>query len=146
MDLEEQIEKGNEDKIVAEKYKLIKSCYEKYLEIINDKLVENIEQNMILKFNMKEIMELNETNITHVKYIFIKVDLIQKQIENYEKIKTENPEDSNETENEIKKLTEEINNIHLTIQENETIKERIATSLEVNNSFTIRKTLNSKKS
>ena len=65
--LEEQIEKGTSDKVVAEKYMLIKSCYEKYLEIINDKLVDNIEQNMILKFNMKEIIELNETNLTHVK-------------------------------------------------------------------------------
>jgi hypothetical protein len=67
--LEEQIEKGANDKVIAEKYMLIKSCYEKYLEIINDKLVENIEQNMILKFNMKEIVELNETNLTHVKLV-----------------------------------------------------------------------------
>ena len=66
LDLEEQIEKGAGDKVIAEKYKLIKSCYEKYLEIINDKLVENIEQNMILKFNMKEIIELNDTNLSHV--------------------------------------------------------------------------------
>ena len=69
--LEEQIENGLTNRNIAEKYKLIKSCYEKYLELINDKLIENIEQNMILKFNMKEIVELNQTNIAHVNHYLI---------------------------------------------------------------------------
>lgn len=64
--LEEFIEKGSLDQSLREKYNLIKKFYEKYLELINDKLVENIEQNMILKFNMKEILDLNHTNNHHV--------------------------------------------------------------------------------
>ena len=129
--MEEQIEKGANDKVIAEKYMLIKSCYEKYLEIINDKLVENIEQNMILKFNMKEIVELNETNLTHVKLNIIKIDLIKNQIENLEKLKAEKTDDVEETDSEIQKLRDEINNINSTIQENNIIKEKISISLDV---------------
>lgn len=65
--LEECIEKEPLDKTVKDKYNLIKKYFEKYLELINDKLVENIEHNMIMKFNMKEILDLNHTNNTHVK-------------------------------------------------------------------------------
>lgn len=67
--LEECIEKEPFDKGIKEKYSVIKNFFEKYLELINDKLVENIEHNMILKFNMKEILELNNTNNTHVNKI-----------------------------------------------------------------------------
>ena len=53
--------------MVTEKYKLIKDCYGKYLEIINDKLVEKIEQSMVLKINIKEILDLNMINNNNVK-------------------------------------------------------------------------------
>jgi len=59
MAFENIIYKGNQDKKICEKYKMIKNCYEKYLEIINDKLVENIENSMNLKSNLKEILRLN---------------------------------------------------------------------------------------
>jgi len=36
------------------KYIIIKNYYDKFLEVINDKLIENIEQNMILKCNIKK--------------------------------------------------------------------------------------------
>ncbi len=68
--IEELLEKG--DKInnsqIAEKYKMIKNCYEKYLDYINEKLIQNIEESMILKFNLKEILDLNLTNLNNVKF------------------------------------------------------------------------------
>ena len=60
--LEEQIKKGSKDTEINEKYTIVRTFYEKFIELINDKLIENIEQNMILKFNLKEILDLNETN------------------------------------------------------------------------------------
>lgn len=63
------MERGSTDKKVSEKYKLIIDCYEKYLEIINDKLVENIELSMVLKINIKEILDLNLKNNNNVKII-----------------------------------------------------------------------------
>jgi len=69
--LEEQIEKGKtNDTSLMQKYLYIKSILEKYLELINDKLVENVEQNMILKSNLKEITELNINNQNQVKYLY----------------------------------------------------------------------------
>ena len=65
--LEEQIEKGKNDPSLMQKYLQVKSILEKYLELINDKLVENVEQNMILKSNLKEISELNFGNQNQVK-------------------------------------------------------------------------------
>ena len=44
--------------------------YEKFLEKINDKLIENIEQNVIYKFNMKELLDLNQNNNNQVIYIY----------------------------------------------------------------------------
>ena len=69
--MEEQIEKGKtNDTSLMQKYLYIKSILEKYLELINDKLVENVEQNMILKSNLKEITELNINNQNQVKYLY----------------------------------------------------------------------------
>ena len=44
------------------KYNEMKIIYNKYIEIINEKLVENIEQNFLYNFNIKEIEELNKIN------------------------------------------------------------------------------------
>ena len=44
------------------KYNSIKIIYDKFIEILNEKLMDNIEQNMIYNFNIKEITELNQTN------------------------------------------------------------------------------------
>lgn len=108
---------------MSEKYKIIKTYYEKYLELINDKLIENIEQNMILKFNMKELLDLNTTNNNHMTILF-------SQITNLETLKLENPSD--QVEEEVNQLKEEMKNIQMAIEENDRIKERISTSLAKN--------------
>lgn len=41
---------------------MIKCYYSKYLELINSKLIDNIEQNTLLKYNIKELIELNDVN------------------------------------------------------------------------------------
>lgn len=56
MKLEENRDK-EKDSNISDKYTIIKSFYEKYLEMINERIIENIEQNMILKFNLKELLE-----------------------------------------------------------------------------------------
>jgi hypothetical protein len=66
--LEEYSDTGNED--INQKYNQIKTIYEKFLEKINDKLIENIEQNIIYKFNMKEILDLNQNNNNQVFNIY----------------------------------------------------------------------------
>lgn len=40
---------------------------ERYIDHLNDKIIENIEQNMILKINLKDIMKLNENNHNQVR-------------------------------------------------------------------------------
>ena len=59
--------KENDNNNVKEKYKQIKSCYEKYLEYINEKLIHNIEESMMIKYNLKEILDLNQENENNVK-------------------------------------------------------------------------------
>jgi len=72
MFIEELLEKGSRSNSqIAEKYKIIKNCYEKYLDYINEKLIQNIEESMILKFNLKEILDLNLANQNNVKINFI---------------------------------------------------------------------------
>lgn len=66
INLEDRIKKGVKALEINEKYTVIRTLYEKFIELINDKLIENIEQNMILKFNYKEILELNEANFRNV--------------------------------------------------------------------------------
>ena len=94
------------------KYNLIKNIYDKYIEIINEKLVENIEQNMVYNFNIKEITELNKTNIDKVK------ELEQLKLESGGK-------------NE--KIEEEINYTNKNILENNAQKEQIYESIKKNN-------------
>ena len=65
--IEDLLEKGKNNNNVNEKYKQIKSCYEKYLLYINEKLIQNIEESMIIKFNLKEILDLNQANENNVK-------------------------------------------------------------------------------
>ena len=97
----------------GQKYILIKKYYDKFLEVINDKLIENIEQNMILKCNIKEISELNKNNIDHL-------EMLTKQFENYKK--NENKE---EHDCEYDNLNEKIKHIKNTIKENLMLKHEI---------------------
>ena len=50
--LEKRLNENPSDENVNSKYKAIKFNFEKYLELLNDKIIENIEQNMILKINI----------------------------------------------------------------------------------------------
>ena len=95
------------------KYILIKNYYDKFLEIINDKLIENIEKNMILKCNIKEISELNRNNIDHLENL-------NKQFEIYKK-----NENSEEHDCEYDNINEQIKNIKNTIKENLMLKNEI---------------------
>ena len=120
-----QIHKLNSDNIINDvninydnlekKYIVIKKYYDKFLEIINDKLVENIEQNMILKCNIKEISALNRNNIDYLESLNI-------QSENYKKNINEN---CDEHDCEYDKMNEKIKNIKNTIKENLMIKNEI---------------------
>ena len=109
--LEEQIKKGSKDTEINEKYTIVRTFYEKFIELINDKLIENIEQNMILKFNLKEILDLNETNNKNLtnEYAVLK----QKNVD-------------------MKKINEDIENYKKIIEDNEKEKIKIQSSLEKN--------------
>lgn len=56
---------------INDKYAQIKSFYEKFIEVLNDQLVKNTEQNMIIKFELKSILDTEERNENNVcTYIF----------------------------------------------------------------------------
>ena len=111
--LEAFLAKDNiKNETLLNKYNLVKNIYDKYIEIINEKLIENIEQNMIYNFNIKEITELNKTNIDKVKEL--------------EQLKLER-KDKNE------KIEEEINYINKNILENNAQKDQIYESIKKNN-------------
>ena len=107
--LEDKIRKGIKDTEINEKYNIIRTFYEKFIELINDKLIENIEQNLILKFNLKEILELNENNNSNLNKSLEQLNFnnkdekIKEEIENYKKIIGEN-------EKEKKKIEESLEN------------------------------------
>ena len=113
--LEERIKKGVKDSEINEKYTIIRTFYEKFIELINDKLVENIEQNLILKFNLKEILDLNEINNTNLKNFYNMLNSKQSmQMNNNDKI------------------NEDIANYKKNIEENELEKKRIQIALDKN--------------
>ena len=102
------------------KYIMIKKYYDKFLEIINDKLIENIEQNMVLKCNNKEITELNKNNVE----IFNK---LQKQLQDYKQ-----NEEIEEPDSVCEKLKEQIKNMENTIKENLKLKNGILKTYKEN--------------
>ena len=111
--LEKYLEReNNKDEKIINKYNSIKLIYDKYIEIINEKLVESIEQNMIYNFNIKEITELNKANTDKIK-----------ELEQYKLEKDDNNE----------KISEEINYTNKNIIENNTQKEQIYESIKKNN-------------
>jgi hypothetical protein len=65
------MQRGIKESTINERYTIIKSFYEKYVELINEKMIENIEQNMTLKFNLQEILEINENHQNNVNLFFI---------------------------------------------------------------------------
>ena len=111
---------SNVDSNNEKKYIMIKKYYDKFLELINDKLIENIEQNMILKCNNKEITELNKNNIETF-------NSLQKQLQNYNQ-----NEEGEEHDCICDNLTEQIKNIENTIKENLRIKNSILKTYKEN--------------
>ena len=55
INLEERIKQGIKSTEINEKYSQIKNFYEKFIDVLNEKLVENTEQNMMIKFKLKEL-------------------------------------------------------------------------------------------
>ena len=111
------------DNINEKKYIIIKKYYDKFLEIINDKLIENIEQNMILKCNNKEITDLNKNNIETF-------NSLQKQLNNYKQ--NEEHKENEEHDCICDNLKEQIKNIENTIKENLKLKNDILKTYKEN--------------
>ena len=111
------------DNINEKKYIMIKNYYDKFLEIINDKLIENIEQNMILKCNNKEITELNKNNVETF-------NSLQKQLQNYKQ--NDEHEETEEHDCICDNLNEQIKNIENTIKENLRLKNDIIKTYKEN--------------
>ena len=111
---------SNIDSNNEKKYIMIKKYYDKFLELINDKLIENIEQNMILKCNNKEITELNKNNVETF-------NSLQKQLQNYNQ-----NEEGEEHDCICDNLTEQIKNVENTIKENLKVKNGILKTYKEN--------------
>ena len=103
-------QENNEDINTLNKYNSIKTIYDKYIEVVNEKLVENIEQNMIYNYNIKEITELNISNTNKIKEL-------EAQIETGEK---------------NTKINEEINYTKKNIIDNNNQKEQILQTIQKN--------------
>ena len=105
------LQENDDNDIMINKYNSIKSIYDKYIEIVNEKLVENIEQSMIYNFNIKEITELNKTNSDKIKEL----------------------ESQNETGEKYLKIKEEIEYTKNNIIDNNLQKEQIYKNIQKNN-------------
>lgn len=57
-------------------YFYVSSFYDNFLETLNDQLIENLEKNMIIKCNLKEIDELNEFNNRKITEIESKIEIM----------------------------------------------------------------------
>ena len=62
INLEEKMKNGLQTLEINEIYTQIKNFYEKFINALNEKLAENTEQNMIIKFHLKELFETNQQN------------------------------------------------------------------------------------
>ena len=100
---------------IENKINEIKFYYDKYIELINDKLIENIEQNMILKCNLKEINNLNINNQKNI-------EILNDKKNNF----------YSENKKDILKINEEIENIKISINENNKLKNKIFESFQKN--------------
>lgn len=92
---------------------------ERYIDHLNDKIIENIEHNMILKINLKDIQKLNENN--------------KNQLEILESTK----ELTNEGTEEESKVNEEIEDIKKSIEDNEAEILKINENIEKNMSMKV---------
>ena len=93
-------------------YLKIKKYYDKFIEIINDKLLNNIEQTMVLKYNIKEITELNKNNKNNL-------EILLKQMNN--------PNIKSKTD-----FNNQINNIKQALEDNSRLKKEIIENFNKN--------------
>ena len=104
--LEEKIKQGVKDTEINEKYAQIKNFYQKFIDELNDKLVENTEENMMIKFNIKEVLESLQQSSENLRSV-------------NELIKNESDKE------ELTRLTKEKKKIESTIQDaNEEIEKQ----------------------
>ncbi len=106
------------DDIINAKYSSLKNYYDKYIQLINDKLIENIEQGMMLKCNLKEINNLNLNNELNLEILHKQLNYIDQQ--------------STSPSREYIKITEEMENIKNSIKENNDLKNQIYESFSRN--------------
>ena len=99
---------------ITNKYNSLKIIYNKFIEILNEKLIENIEQNMIYNFNIKEISELNKMNSD-------KIIELEKEGKEEEKI----IEEINYTKKNIEENNIQKNQIYESIKKNEEQKDEL---------------------
>ena len=69
INLEERIKQGIKSTEINEKYSQIKNFYEKFIDVLNEKLVENTEQNMMIKFKLKELLESTHQNSANISSV-----------------------------------------------------------------------------
>lgn len=108
---------------VKEAYIRIRRSIERGMNIINDYLISNIERNMILKFNMKEILLINNNNQNSLNELLSKERQLELSKFDYE---TNDLNVINELQTRIISLKEEISNIKEDIRENSLQKEKIS--------------------
>lgn len=113
--LETNLNLGEEsDQLVHKKFTYIAEFLEKYSQILNERLMDNMETNLVIKCNIKEILELNEANLESLYNLKAQLDQCESNTESYES------------------TCREILNIESTIEENKLIHSRLNQELANN--------------
>jgi hypothetical protein len=68
------LEKNPEDDEIVGINDRLKQVYENFLDCVNDRLIENLEQNIVFKFNIKELLDLNQNNHNQVNFLYKDLD------------------------------------------------------------------------
>ena len=113
INLEEKMKNGLQTLEISEMYLQIKNFYEKFINALNEKLAENTEQNMIIKFHLKELFETNQQNSKNLN----SVDELLKNEYNKNERERLNTERNN-FQNELDSTNIEIKNYSQILQKN----------------------------
>ena len=108
INLEEKMKNGLQTLEINEIYTQIKNFYEKFIKTLNEKLAENIEQNMIIKFNLKELLETNQQNSKNLNSVeqLLKNEFNKNEIERLNTERNNFQLDLDNINNKIKKHTQ----------------------------------------
>ena len=108
INLEEKMKNGLQTLEINEIYTQIKNFYEKFIKTLNEKLAENIEQNMIIKFNLKELLETNQQNSKNLNSVdqLLKNEFNKNEIERLNTERNNFQIDLDNINNKIKKHTQ----------------------------------------